>query len=169
MRGVVSVMLLGVLVTLASCGDGVRTDPKPKSSGYIAANHIIYMMQENRSFDHYFGQINSYRQSQGLSTDVDGTPPDAAQIGFDGTTIFTPFHLNSKCVENLSPYWNESHKDRNFGAPTSDTAMMDGFARSAGNNTRNSVPVGFDVNGQRIMGYYDSTDLPYYYFMATQF
>src|SRR5947207_11687885 len=162
MRGVVLVMLLGVLVTLASCGDGVRTDPKPKSSGYIAANHIIYMMQENRSFDHYFGQLNSYRQSQGLSADVDVTPADAIQVSLDDTTTFTPFHLNSKCVEDLSPYWNESHTDWNLASPTSGTPMMDGFAHSAGNTALNSSPPGYDLKGRRVMGYYDGTDLPYY-------
>jgi phospholipase C len=46
---------------------------------------------------------------------------------------------------------------------------MDGFAWSAGNDSRDGTPPGFDINGQRVMGYYDGNDLPYYYFMATQF
>jgi phospholipase C len=157
-------------MTLAGCGGSVKTDPPPlQSSGHTAVNHIIYMMQENRSFDHYFGQLKSYRQSQGLSADVDVTPPDAVQISLDGATTLTPFHLNSKCVEDLSPYWNESHNDWNLASPTSGTPMMDGFAHSAGSVARNSSPPGYDLDGKRIIGYYDDTDLPYYYFMATQF
>src|SRR6185312_484777 len=36
-----------------------------------AINHIIFMSQENRSFDTYLGHLNDYRASLGLPTDVD--------------------------------------------------------------------------------------------------
>jgi len=125
------------------------------------------MMQENQSFDRYFGQLNNYRQSQGFGADVDVTPPGASQLAFDGSTSFTPFHMVSMCAEELSSFWNESHNDWNHEAPTGAIPAMDGFANSAGNNSR--ATGGFDINGERVMGYYDDSDLPYYYFMATQF
>src|SRR5579864_6894142 len=143
--------------------------PPPPPADLTVVNHIIYMMQENRSFDEYFGQLNAYRQSQGFGADVDVTPANASQLSFDHTTTFTPFHMVSMCAEELSSFWNESHNDWNHEAPTTATPLMDGFANSAGNDSRNSVPMGFDINGQRVMGYYDDGDLPYYYFMATQF
>jgi phospholipase C len=125
------------------------------------------MMQENRGFDEYFGQLNAYRESQGLAADVDVTPANASQLSFDHTTTFTPFPMHSMCTEELSSFWNESHNDWNHEAPTSATPAMDGFANSAGNN---STPTGgFDINGQRVMGYYDNNALPYYYFRASQF
>jgi phospholipase C len=127
------------------------------------------MLQENRGFDEYFGQLNAYRQSKGLGADVDVTPASASQLAYDHSTSFTPFHMNSMCVEELSDYWNESHNDWNHGAPTSATPLMDGFANSAGGDSRHSNPPGYDINGQRVMGYYDDSDLPYYYFLATQF
>ena len=127
------------------------------------------MMQENQSFDHYFGQLNAYRQAHGLGADVDGTPANASQLAYDHSTSFTPFHMNSVCSEELSSYWNESHNDWNHFDPTSATPLMDGFANSAGGDSRHSNPPGFDINGQRVMGYYDDSELPYYYFMATQF
>jgi phospholipase C len=127
------------------------------------------MLQENRSFDQYFGQLNAYRQRQGYSADVDVTPPNASQLSYDHSTTWTPFPMTSQCVEEMSSYWNESHNDWNHNAPTSATPMMDGFANAAGGNSRNSNPPGFDINGQRVMGYYDERDLPYYYFMASQF
>jgi phospholipase C len=142
--------------------------PPPQAGSLNDVNHIIYMLQENRGFDHYFGQLNNYRISQGLNPDVDGTPANAFQLSYDNTTSFTPFHMNSMCVEDLSSYWNESHNDRNHANPTSAVATMDGFAHAAGGNSRNSA-IGYDFNGQRVMGYYDDSDLPYYYFMATQF
>src|ERR1051326_6525573 len=47
----------------------------PPTLGNITKiNHIIFMAQENRSFDHYFGHLNDFRVSQGLGADVDGTP-----------------------------------------------------------------------------------------------
>jgi phospholipase C len=57
----------------------------------------------------------------------------------------------------LSPFWNETHLDIDGG-------LMDGFAR-----TSTSVPSTIDPTGTRVMGYYDQTDLPYYYELATQF
>ena len=131
-------------------------------------DHIIYMLQENRGFDEYFGQLNNYRVAHGLGPDVNITPANASQLAYDHSTSFTSFHMNSMCVEDLSSYWNESHNDRNHTDPTSASAAMDGFANSAGGDSRHST-VGYDINGQRVMGYYDDRDLPYYYFMATQF
>jgi phospholipase C len=175
MRKVSTALTLGLSFILAGCtGLTSKTaapppSPPPPTGSVTAVNHIIYMMQENRSFDHYFGQLNAYRQNQGLGADVDVTPSNASQQSFDRTTSFTPFHMTSKCVEGLSSYWNESHTDWNLTVPTSATPTMDGFSHAAGNDARNSNPPGFDINGQRVMGYYDDTDLPYYYFMATQF
>ena len=159
---------------LAGCG-GVSTtanthkDPPPAGGDLRVVNHIIYMMQENQSFDRYFGQLNSYRQSQGLGPDVDVTPVNATQLAYDHSTSFMPFHMISMCTEDLSSYWNESHNDWNHFAPTTGTPLMDGYSNSAGGNSRHSNPPGFDINGQRVMGYYNESDLPYYYFMATQF
>jgi phospholipase C len=167
-----------VLTGCGGLGQGGGTDPTttpppqtppPPSADITVVNHIIFMMQENQSFDRYFGQLNAYRQSKGYGADVNGTPATASQLAFDHSTSFTPFHMISMCAEDLSSYWNESHNDWNHLAPTTATPLMDGYANSAGNNSRNSIPMGFDINGQRVMGYYDDSDLPYYYFMATQF
>jgi len=125
------------------------------------------MLQENRSFDHYFGSLNAYRQSQGFGGDVDVTPTTASQFSYDHSVAFSPFHMGFMGMEDLSAYWNESHNAWNHTDHTSATPAMDGFANAAGGNSRASG--GFDINGQRVMGYYTEEDLPYYYFMATQF
>jgi phospholipase C len=161
-----------VAIVLSGCGQGTTPSQKQTHgppSDLHAINHIVYMMQENQVFDHYFGQLNRYRQAEGLTPDVDVTPDNASQLAFDHSTSFTPFHMISMCTEDLSSFWNESHNDWNHFAQESGTPLMDGFANSAGNNSRHANPIGFDINGQRVMGYYDETDLPYYYFMATQF
>lgn len=170
-----TVTLVALLVIVSGCGGGTNSPPStniqppPTDPGKNAVNHIVYMLQENRSFDNYFGQLNAYRQSKGLAADVDVTPANASQLAYDHSTSFTPFHMVSMCVEELSSYWNESHNDWNHEDHISASPLMDGFANSAGGDSRNSVPMGYDINGKRVMGYYDDSDLPYYYFMATQF
>jgi phospholipase C len=172
---ILAIVAGGLFLVLTGCGGGTvdpapnTTPPTQPAGDVMVVNHIIYMMQENRSFDHYFGQLNNYRQAQGLGADVDVTPANASQVGTDKVSVFTPFHLISKCTEDLSSYWNESHNAWNHAVPTSATPMMDGFAFSAGNFSRNSTPPGADINGQRVMGYYDDQDLHYYYYLATQF
>ena len=130
-------------------------------------NHIIFMAQENRGFDHYFGHLNAYRIANGLTPDVNGTPADASNPSADGTTVVTPFPMMSACVENQSPSWNESHTDYNRYNPISALATMDGFVYISAKDAPSNG--GFDLGGTRAMGYYDDGLLPYYYFMATNF
>ncbi len=140
-----------------------------------AINHIVFMAQENRSFDEYFGQLNQYRAAQGAPQDVDGLPATGvsniswtsySQPG--GTPIMvSPVHMISMCSEDMTPSWLETHYDYNLYAPSSDVFRGDGFAAMAGGYSAHNG--GNDVLGQRALGYYTDQDLPWYYFMATQF
>lgn len=174
MNKVLNSIALGAGILFSGCAVLDRTAQNSSKGAdppqdLTVVNHIVFMMQENEGFDHYFGQLNKYRQSLGLDPDVDGTPANATQLAYDHSTSFAPFHMISMCTEDLSSFWNESHNDWNHYAPTTATPLMDGFANSAGGNSRHIIPTGFDINGKRVMGYYDESDLPYYYFMATQF
>lgn len=141
--------------------------PNNGPTGDVSAiNHIIFMSQENRSFDSYFGHMNDYRASQGLPTDVDGLPTDATNPAFDGSIVHS-FHLQTMCVENTSADWATSHIDFNRFNETSDTPTMDGFVVQAGAAAMGQGSK--DTVGVRAMGYYTAADLPYYYFMASQF
>jgi phospholipase C len=131
-------------------------------------NHIVFLLQENRSFDHYFGHMNDYRATLGLSTDVDGTPANASNPSFDMTTTVTPFHMNSMCIGNPSPFWNESHKSFNRDNPTSSSPLLNGFVWAGAHFAMDSPPE-TDTEGRRVMGYYDAGDLPFYHFMAANF
>jgi phospholipase C len=48
-------------------------------------------------------------------------------------------------------------------------ATLNGFVWAAGHDARADVPPFNDVDGIRAMGYYDGSDLNYYYFMASNF
>jgi phospholipase C len=118
--------------------------------------HIIFFMQENRSFDNYFGRMGQYRRDRGFTDPFDALPLNVALKDRAGHLV-SPYHFRTVCHENLSPSWNESHYDVHGG-------LMDRFMLTTG-----SVPSTIDPDGTRAMGYYDWTDLPYYYELALQF
>lgn len=181
-----AIMVLAGCQGIAGNNPTPAPSPTPQVGGLIAINHIILFMQENRSFDSYFGQMNVYRaqQTPPLSQDVDTWGPNKTPAGVQ-TPSFDPvtgqpgppiaaFHMQSACSENMSPSWNETHRSWNLEQPGSTTAFpMDGFAFVQGHfafDEANSGQPGFtDVTGKRAMGYYDQNDLSFYYFMATNF
>ena len=126
------------------------------------------MAQENRSLDTYFGQLPAYWAANGFpAQQFDGMPTGASNPGFNGAPPVSDFHLATECVENLTPSWDESHLDWNLNDPTSSTATLDGFVYNAAKFGQDEGY--FDTAGIRSMGYYDWTDLNYYYFMASNF
>ncbi|HEY1463331.1 MAG TPA: alkaline phosphatase family protein [Terriglobales bacterium] len=166
------------------------------SGSLQSINHIIFLAQENRSFDEYFGAMKLYwRQNNfpdqpfdGLAQFGDTASPAPALFGCDPAFPFSQppapevnctidtsspqissFHTISQCTENPSPSWNESHVDWNLNDGVSPTPTMDGFVKTAANDARRDTPPLNDTDGIRSMGYYTSDDLPYYYFMASNF
>ena len=165
---VVFVALLAVVLTGCQGLVGISQPPPADNPALDAAiNHIVIMVQENRSFDHYFGHLNAYRVANGFPPSVDGTPANASNPTSTGAGNVAAFHLLTTCVENPSPSWNESHVDFNRQNPTSNDATLDGFVQTAAKDAQ--ALHYHDVQGRRVMGYYDQIDLPYYYFMATYF
>jgi len=158
-----------LLLALCAC-QGLKSDPtQPGPARSLqSVNHIIFMAQENRSFDTYFGQLPAYWQANGFpSQQFNGMPANASNPTFDGTGTVSAFHVATECTENLSPSWNESHLDWNLKSPTSSTATMDGFVYNAAKFAMDQGD--YDTAGIRAMGYYDASDLNYYYFMASNF
>jgi phospholipase C len=148
------------------------------NSGVI--KHIFFILQENRSFDMYFGQLGGYRTTRlgalGIpdTQKVDSFSPNVTLTNSNTGATITPFHERTECTENLSPAWDESHHDAALnggdGQWSSQTTFTDSdFAMNNFLDTTWSVPHQFDRNGARAVGYYDSTDLPYYYDLATFF
>lgn len=137
--------------------------------GINQVKHIIFFMQENRSFDNYFGLLGAYRGSKGFSTDVDGFDPNKALPDrANPSNLIKPYHFRTQCTKLVTPGWNESHYDVHYSASTNSyqasATPMEGFLK-----TTNSVDWGNDPTGERAIGYYDQTDLPYYYELATQY
>ncbi|HEV7526507.1 MAG TPA: alkaline phosphatase family protein, partial [Acidimicrobiia bacterium] len=123
----------------------------PPNPGGLPVNHVVVLMQENRSADDYLAPLNSQGQpdfeAQPLTGNPDPTNPTGPPI--------LPFHKTSFCeVADLNHGWSGTHREVNGGA-------MDGF--TAQNVTAS------DPTGSRAMGYYDQSDLPFYYGMYNTF
>jgi len=142
--------------------------------------HIFFMLQENRSFDMYFGQLGAYRPTRLAQFGITDTQ---TIDGFDPTVTLTnahtgakvqPFHEATECIENLTPAWDESHHDTTLTGgdsawATTTTYTSSDFAMAGFLDTTTSVADNYDPNGTRVLGYYNQQDLPYYYDLATFF
>ena len=81
-------------------------------------NHIVFLMQENRAFDNYFGNLADYRVNvdhipgaqMNDVNDLHSLPSGFTLTNPAGQTI-PPYHQRTECTEGLNPNWNESHMD----------------------------------------------------------
>ena len=135
-----------------------------------AVNHVLFMMQENRSFDSYFGMLNPYRRAHGWNIGSDGQQYDVDGIDDklntisnvdDEGDIFKLFHSASSCLDDMSSAWLESYGDvsRWDFTPTR-PINMDGFVHTAEGTAKFASGSGSftDLKGQRAMGYYMDVD-----------
>jgi phospholipase C len=132
-----------------------------------SVNHIIFMLQENRSFDSYFGKLNDYRASQfHVGRDVDDLEAVFANPDDHGNPVFS-FHFGTSCIFSDTAAWQESWGDMNrFDAP-SGPLLLDGFVHTAGLFAAGNHVA--DTRGMRAMGFYNGADLTLPYWFATQF
>ncbi|MGZ3420934.1 MAG: alkaline phosphatase family protein, partial [Polyangiales bacterium] len=111
----------------------------------IPLTHLVIVMNENRSFDHYFGKLSTEGQP-----DAEGFPSTYSCKDSAGKVV-KPFHLTSTCLERDPPHgWDPYHAKW-------DNGKDDGFITAS------------DVsgsNGHYAMGYYTAADLPFYNFLA---
>ncbi len=110
----------------------------------IPVDHIFVLMMENRSFDHYFSKLPEY----GV-TDVAVADASFTNLDQNGQAVAW-YHETEYCIEDPRHSWNNSHEQWAAG-------KNDGFVL-------NNEP-----DGARAMGYFDHTDLPFYYELASQF
>jgi phospholipase C len=105
--------------------------------------HIVVYMQENHSYDSYFGTLrrgDGYRMRRGVPTNSNVLP--------DGTVV-PVFHAPETCQpgRGVSQNWVSTHRQANDG-------RMDGFLLDGNTNA---------------MKYWDGSDLPFYWSLASTF
>jgi phospholipase C len=110
--------------TPSATGAGAPTSPvdspTPQPTGIDKIDHLVFIVQENRSFDHYFG---TYPGADGIPTDPDGSfkpcVPDPYQGG-----ICVPPYVSHSFDQNGGPHTHPAAVDDVNGG------KMDGFIRS---------------------------------------
>jgi phospholipase C len=149
-----------------------------------AINHVLFMMQENHTFDNYFGMLNNYRRDKSMNTGDDGHVYNVDGIDdklhlsnqTDEGVSIPLYKFKSSCIDDATSDWLASYGDVNrYNFLTSRPMAIDGFVHNAEGFAKNCalslVCSGdyTDTSGQRAMGYYDEDFLNYYYYMASQF
>jgi len=110
--------------------------------------HVVVIMQENHSFDQYFGKLN---QEKFYGSQVDGLKDEFYNIGLFNKKYFVN-QSKTLCLKDPKHQWKDEHSAWNEG-------KNDGFARGPG----------FGRDSNFVMAYFDDSDLPYYYSLANQF
>ncbi len=123
--------------------------PPTVPTDITAVNHIVVMLQENRSFDSHFGKLGEYKAQFGFgsASDVDGLPAGASNSTDDGTVI-TSFKFRTGCIENVSPDWLESWGDMNLQNPGSRTYLGNGYVHNGQGMAKSSGLVLETTNAQ---------------------
>jgi phospholipase C len=123
---------------------------RPRTGTIQDVEHVVIFMQENRSFDHYFGTLKGVRGfSDPRAIALPGGNPVWMQQNTQGDT-FTPFHLDTQqtaaqCMHSLDHSWKGSYELwKNHDA-------------------------WIETKTKMTMGYFTRRDLPFYYALADAF
>lgn len=133
------------LLTLLLAGLSMGVVPKMKTATPI--KHFIVVMQNNHSFDNYFGTYPG----------ADGLPPETCipvePTNANSKDCVQPFHLGDRPIEDLD------HSSMTF-LNQYNQGRMDGFVYALDQ---------LNQDGTLSMGHYDDRDLPYYWNLADQY
>lgn len=132
-----------------------------QDSTYMDAEHIVILMQENRSFDHAFGKLKGVRGfNDPRAIHLPNKNKVWLQTNRKGET-YAPFRFdikNSKAtwMSSLPHSWEDMVDARNGG-------KYDGWleAKKSWHQDYRDMPL--------TMGFYDREDLPFYYALADAF
>jgi len=130
-------------------------------STFYDAEHVVILMQENRSFDHAFGALKGVRGFLDKRTFI---KPDGHSAFFqksDDGKYASPARLDlrntkSTWMSSLPHSWDNQQKALNKGKY--DQWLQ---AKSSGNKDYKDIPL--------TLGYYNREDLPFYYQLADAF
>lgn len=138
----------------------LQIDPSVGST-YLDAEHIVILMQENRSFDHSFGSLKGVR---GFNDPRAVVSPDRKPVwlqSYKNGDTYLPFRLDIKkshaawtrdlphSWENQIGAWNKGHYNNWLES------------KRSGNKKYRDLPL--------TLGYYTREDIPFYYALADAF
>jgi len=144
---------------LLSIEKAAAIEPDPNST-FEDAEHVVILMQENRSFDHTYGALRGVR---GFNDPRAVTLPNGDPVWKQSSKgkSYTPFRLDLHGTKvtwlgSLPHSWRDQTDARNLG-------NHDGWldAKPSGRKECAGMPL--------TMGYFDRRDLPFYYALADAF
>ena len=144
----------------ASVQRALAIDPAPGTS-YLDAEHIVFLMQENRSFDHCYGALQGVRGfNDPRSIRLPNKNSVWLQTNAAGET-YAPFRLDIKDTRvtwmgSLPHSWSNQVDARNNGKYDK---WLD--VKQSGHSEYAKMPL--------TMGYYSRQDIPFYYALADAF
>jgi phospholipase C len=133
--------------------------PPPKHGGLKDIKHVVMLMQENRSFDHYYGTLSGVR---GFSDPHVARLPNGRNVFYqpdpsnpDGYLL--PYRLNTKitaaqAIPSMSHEWTVQHEALNGGK--NDNWVPAHMASDGA------------TDGQYTMGYFTREDIPFQFALA---
>src|SRR5438067_5046107 len=139
----------------------------PTCAGLSDIEQVVFVIQENRSFDHYFGRYPGIRgfddRSVKLSSGDDGTAVFRQANPGQAPNPLLPFHINTdkaagmtgECTHDVGHQWVEQHECWAGG-------RLDAYVKT-------HVAAEGATFGPLTMGYYDRRDLAFYYALADAF
>src|ERR1700754_2624729 len=144
----------------ASIQKAMAINPAPGST-YLDAEHIVILMQENRSFDHTYGMLKGVRgYNDPRAIDLPNKNKVWLQSNKAGET-YAPFRLDIKgtkatWMSSLPHSWSNQVNARNDG-------KYDQWLNVKQNSNKEyrHMPL--------TMGYYNREDIPFYYALADAF
>jgi phospholipase C len=158
LAGTAGVALAGRLGHAANVHRAAATPPAGSDLG--AVEHVVFLMQENRSFDHYFGTYPGVRGFDDHPAKSNGVFAQRASTVPGG--VLLPFHLDissgmASCTHDLTHSWTPQHL-------CWDQGRMSDFVKV---HTMDEYEGPGD--GVLTMGYYGRKDVPYHYALADNF
>lgn len=127
----------------SSTSSGSTSEPTYLDLVRDRIKHVVVLMMENRSFDHYFGALKL-----GGRDDVDGLSAGMSNPLSNGMPV-TISPADAFCITDPAHGWDASHHQFNMGA-------NDGFVREHEGRVGAS-------DAHRVMGYFDGTKLSAFY------
>ncbi|GHB38217.1 putative non-hemolytic phospholipase C [Streptomyces xanthochromogenes] len=133
----------------------------PRSGSLRDVKHVVMLMQENRSFDHYFGTLSGVR---GFSDPNALKLPNGRSVFYQPDSVnprgyLLPFHLDTRstsaqAIPSTSHAWSVQHQSWNGGKMDQ---WLPAHRKADG------------ANGPYVMGYYTREDIPFQFALAETF
>ncbi|NUK27333.1 phosphocholine-specific phospholipase C [Streptomyces lunaelactis] len=128
---------------------------EPPSGGLRAVRHVVILMQENRSFDHYFGTLRGVRGfSDRNAIELPSGKPVFEQPGPLRTVLPFPVRDAAEAQKKDLQYIGDLDHSWGGGAKAWHSGWMDGW---------------ISAKTAATMAYYDRRDLPLHYELADTF